>query len=189
MAEQWKGRLASLLGTLRKHLPEEKSRVNLLVAAGLIGMVLLCLSEWLPAPTPVSSDVPQSVAVASGSSSAQQYAEELEQRLQDLIQSVDGAGQCRVMVTVSAGEETVYATDTEQGESSSRSEHVLLGNEALVESVQAPAIQGVAVLCEGGSDPSTQNTIVELVRALTGVGANHITVTKMVTSQTKGGNT
>lgn len=188
MAERWKGKLASVLASLRKHLPEEKSRLNFLVAAGLTGMVLLCLSECLPVSDPACASVPQD-NVSSGANGMQQYAMELEQQLQNLIQSVDGAGQCRVMVTVSAGEETIYATDTEQGETSSRSEHVLLGNEALVESVQAPTIQGVAVLCEGGADPHVQNTIVELVRALTGVGANHITVTKMVTSQTKGGNT
>lgn len=188
MAEHWKKKIASVLEAVRKRMPEEKSRLNFLVAAGLIGMVLLCLSEWLPSSAPATVSAPQA-AVSSGTSSLQQYAAEMEQRLQNLISSVDGAGECQVMVTVSAGEETIYATDTEQGETTSRSEHVLLGNEALVESVQAPTIQGVAVLCEGGADPHVQNTIVELVRALTGVGANHITVTKMVTSQSKGGNT
>ena len=63
---------------------------------------------------------------------------------------MEGAGRCRVMVTLSSGEETVYATDTEQGETSSRSEHVLLNDQALVERVQCPGIQGVAIVCEGG---------------------------------------
>ena len=182
MTEIWTKKLARLLEELRKRLPAEKNRVNLLVAAGLIGMALLCLSEWLPAePTAASSE--QEPAVSSGHSDGQFYATELEQRLQDLIQKVDGAGQCRVMVTLSAGEETVYATDTEQGETSSRSEHVVLGDEALIESVQAPEILGVAVVCEGGADVRVQNTITEMIRALTGIGANHITVTKLVTSQ------
>lgn len=182
MAEQWKMKFLSAWQTMRNHMPEERSRLNLLVVVGLIGMVLLCLSEWLPDSAPADASAEQTAA-SSSSNDEQQYAAELELRLQDLIQAVDGAGQCRVMVTVSAGEETIYATDTEQGETSSRSEHVLLGNEALVQSVLAPTIQGVAVLCEGGENPRVQNTIVELVRALTGVGANHITVTKMVTSQ------
>lgn len=182
MTELWQKKLKDLLKTLRQRLPEEKSRLNLLVAAGLVGMVLLCLSEWLPATAPDAQSVPQPTNT-SGQSDGQLYASELEQRLQELIQKVDGAGQCRVMVTISAGEETVYATDTEQGENSSRSEHVVLGDEALVESVQAPEILGVAVVCEGGDDIRVQSTVTELVRALTGVGANHITVTKMVTSQ------
>ena len=87
------------------------------------------------------------------------------------------------MVTLSSGEETVYATDTEQGETSSRSEHVLLNDQALVERVQCPGIQGVAIVCEGGGSSSVQNTVTQLVQALTGIGSNHITVTKMVTSQ------
>lgn len=182
MTELWQKKLKDLLKTLRQRLPEEKRRLNLLMAAGLVGMVLLCLSEWLPSTTPDSQSVTQP-ANTTGQSDGHLYASELEQRLQELIQKVDGAGQCRVMVTISAGEETVYATDTEQGETSSRSEHVVLGDEALIESVQAPEILGVAVVCEGGADVRVQNTITEMIRALTGIGANHITVTKLVTSQ------
>ena len=187
MTGSWKEKLAPLLEACRKRFPEEKRRLNLLVAAGLIGMVLLCVSEWLPADAS-SVDLAHQTDEASRQADTQLYAEELEQQLQDLIQAVDGAGQCRVMLTLSAGESTVYATDTEQGETSIRSEHVLLGDTALVERVQAPSIQGVAVLCEGGNNARVQNTVTELVRALTGVGANHITVTKMVTSQQEGGN-
>lgn len=166
---------------LRCRFQDKNAKINLLIATGLIGMVLLCLSEWLPASSQTSPATLQTEELHE--SQAASYAQDLENRLQQLIESVDGAGPCRVMVTVSEGEQTVYATDTDQGENSARSEHVLLGDEALIESVKVPRIQGVAVLCEGGNDTSVQNTITELVRSLTGIGANHITVTKMVTSQ------
>ena len=49
----------------------------------------------------------------------------------------------------------------------------------MVQSVQAPQVRGVAVLCQGGGNAGTQRRITELVSALTGVGASHITVNKM----------
>lgn len=180
MPQTWKEKLEPLLAGVRKHLQGEKARLNLLLLLGLAGMVLLCLSEWLPESPPLHTEESTS---AVSPPDGQSYAEQLEQRLQELIREVDGAGQCRVMVTLVCGEETVYATDLEQGENSSRSEHVLLNDEALVERVQYPGIQGVAVVCEGGGNSSVQNTVTQLIQALTGIGSNHITVTKMVTSQ------
>lgn len=181
MPQNWKEKLKTALAGLQAHLQGEKARLNLLVLLGLAGMALLCLSEWLPSQESIQT-APQTVEV-SKSDDSQSYAAQLEQRLESLIAEVEGAGRCRVMVTLSSGEETVYATDTEQGEASSRSEHVLLNDQALVERVQCPGIQGVAVVCEGGGSSSVQNTVTQLVQALTGIGSNHITVTKMVTSQ------
>ena len=53
------------------------------------------------------------------------------------------------------------------------------GAQLVVQSVQAPQVRGVAVLCQGGDNAGTQRRITELVSALTGVGASHITVNKM----------
>ena len=44
---------------------------------------------------------------------------------------------------------------------------------------RAMEVRGVAVLCEGGDQPGVQRRVTELVSALTGVGANHITVNKL----------
>lgn len=181
MPPQWKEKFTALVAGLRGQLQQEKARLNLLILLGLAGMALLCLSEWIPsAESSVDEEVPATVAQTETS---QSYASQLEQRLEDLIGEVEGAGRCRVMVTLVSGEETVYATDTEQGETSSRSEHVLVDDKALVERVDCPGILGVAVVCEGGGSSSVQNTVTRLVQALTGIGSNHITVTKMVTSQ------
>ena len=100
---------------------------------------------------------------------------------------MDGAGETVVMVTLDCGEETTYAADTrtektsEDTRSSAASQHthLLAGAQPVVQSVQAPQVRGVAVLCQGGDNAGTQRRITELVSALTGVGASHITVNKM----------
>ena len=112
------------------------------------------------------------------------YEQQLEERLTGLISAMDGAGRAKVMVTLEAEEETVHAQDPERsrdsGGEASRSTHVLAGGAAaLVEAVLQPEVRGVAVLCEGGDQPGVQRRVTELVSALTGVGANHITVNKL----------
>lgn len=160
---------------------DEKKRVRLLVAMGLSGMLLLALSEWIPT-TVDHTTAPTESAVAQTDSA--DYAQEMERRLTELISQMDGVGKTQVMVTLASGEMTVYATDTETGaEGGAKEQHVLLDGAqtpALVESVAMPQIQGVAVVCEGGGDATVQSRITELVKVLTGVGANHIAVTEML---------
>ena len=67
---------------------------------------------------------------------------------------------------------------------------VLLGSgraDGLVETVQTPQVLGVAVVCEGGGNAAVQNRVTALVEALTGVGANHITVAKMASTNEEEG--
>ena len=70
----------------------------------------------------------------------------------------------------------------QEADGSRQSQHVLLGSggaQGLVETVKTPQILGVAVVCEGGGNVIVQERIIDIVQALTDVGASHITVTKM----------
>lgn len=172
--------IAPLAARLRTALADEKQRVNLLVLMGLAGLVLLAFSAWLPA-----DDAAQPAPAAQ--ETAADYAAQLESRLTALIRRVDGAGNTAVMVTLESGSESVYATDTDRDGGST---HVLLGSggaDGLVETVQTPHVLGVAVVCEGGGTAAVQNRVTALVEALTGVGANHITVAKMASTNEEEG--
>ena len=159
-----------------KHLwSDEKRRVNFLVAMGTLGIALLAVSSFFPKEQAVPDGRPQPEQSS--------YTEEMEQRLESLLSQVDGAGKTSVLVTASAGEQTIYAADeTQEADGSRQSQHVLLGSggaQGLVETVKTPQILGVAVVCEGGSNVIVQKRIIDIVQALTDVGASHITVTKM----------
>lgn len=159
---------------------DEKKRGNLLLCAGLAGLLLLAFSEWLP-----QKEKTQTTEALQQSASQADYAAQLETRLRELISSVDGAGETRVMVTLQTGEQSVYATDKEAtADGDTQTSHVLLGSSsALIETVNTPQVLGVAVVCEGGADAAVQRRVTELVAALTGVGTNHITVAKMAQTQ------
>ena len=142
--------LSALWQTLTKRtaalLADEQKRTGLLAAVGLLGLVLLGVSSWLPAKSK-----PETTAPMPQSTITSDYEAHLEARLQTLISNLAGAGETRVMVTLQCGEESIYAADTEtSADGTAASKHVITGGTGLVETIQTPQVQGVAVLCQGG---------------------------------------
>lgn len=150
-------------------LLEKQNRTRLAVVLGGAAMLLLLLSELLPAKP--------SESPAASVSQASAYREQLEAQLQDLIGQIDGAGATTVMVTLETGEETIYATDTQSGQTQSQETHVLLDDgTALAQTVYYPQVCGVAVVCDGGGDVRVAARITELVRALLDISSTRICV-------------
>ena len=97
-----------------RSLQSSKGRTSLAVAVGVLAMLLLLLSELLP-----GGDTQKAAASTAQTATVSQYQTQLEQQLEGLISQLQGAGRTTVMVTLTTGEETVYAVDT-QGSCSSR---------------------------------------------------------------------
>lgn len=156
-----------------------KRFTGLLAALGVAGMLLIAASEWLPEK---SAEQDAARTQTTQSAVGQDYAALLEQRLCALLACQNGVGRVKVMVTLVSEEQTVYAKDKAYEDGTLREEsHVLAsGGPALVETVEAPQILGVAVVCDGGDDAAVAGNVTQILSALTGVGASHISVTKMV---------
>ena len=130
----------------------------LLVAVGLLGLVLLGVSSWLPAKSKpeTTAPMPQSMITSD-------YEAHLEARLQTLISNLAGAGETRVMVTLQCGEESIYAADTEtSADGTAASKHVITGGTGLVETIQTPQVQGVAVPVSYTHLPSRRGSLLYL---------------------------
>ena len=150
-------------------LQNSKKRTSLAVAVGVLAMLLLLLSELLP------NGNTQKAAVSTAQTG--QYQAQLEQQLEELISQLQGAGHTAVMVTLSTGEETVYAVDTQTGDMQQQETHVLLQDgSALAETTYLPQVCGVAVLCEGGGDVRVAARITELLHSLLDLPTNRICV-------------
>lgn len=161
----------STLPGLCRELLAKPNRAKLAVALGAAAMVLILLSELLPAPGAPAVNTPETVSTAAP------YKQQLEQQLEQLIGQVDGAGKTTVMLTLESGEETIYALDTLSGQTQSQQTHVLLEDgTALEETTHLPTVCGVAVVCEGGGDIRVAARITELVAALLDVPTNRICV-------------
>ena len=135
-----------------RSLQSSKGRTSLAVAVGVLAMLLLLLSELLP-----GGDTQKAAASTAQTATVSQYQTQLEQQLEGLISQLQGAGRTTVMVTLTTGEETVYAVDTQTGELQQQETHVLLQDgSALAKTTYLPQVCGVAVLCEGGEVSALQ---------------------------------
>ena len=131
--------------------------------------------------------------------SAQSYAAELENRLEEVLSTIEGAGRVEVMVTISASSEQVLQNDLSRQESVTRetdaqggvrdnyeisedSQTVLYGEgngEPYVVKELMPQVEGVVVSCEGGDRASIQAEISAAVQALFDIPTHKIKVCKM----------
>ena len=108
----------------------------------------------------------------------------LEQRLEQLLGHIEGAGDVQVLLTEESGRETLYQTDI-QTDTDRRTEDTVLVEDAtrtetgLVRQTVEPKYRGAVILCQGADAPSVKLAIVEAVRCVTGLGADQISVQKM----------
>ena len=163
-----------------------------LLAGGLIGILLLCLTS-LPGGR-------SSAGSAMGTQNEirvdlTEYEQQLERRLQETISAIAGAGETRVMLTLDSGSEPIYATqgktdqksaaDGERQEESHSAEknYVTIGSgtgeQGLVLKMLEPQVRGAAVVCQGGDDIVVRQAIIEAVTAVLGIGANKVSVARM----------
>lgn len=177
-----------------KTLFSEERRGRVLVAVGILGMLLVLLSQCsfsAHTDTPAQTD--------SASVSAEEYTKALEKRLGNLIESMEGVGRAQVMVTLESSAQMVFATEEkvqtdrmqdvtgeekrrEQVSGNSQSSLVLVdagsGKRPLVKAQLEPTIRGVVVVCAGAESRVVSARIVDVVTTALGIGANKVCVVK-----------
>ena len=102
----------------------------------------------------------------------------MEARLEAILSRIEGAGRVAVLLTESGGEEILYQTDGNGGDTvlitdGQRSE------QGLIRTRNPPVYRGAIVVCGGAGSASVRLAIVEAVADVTGLGTDKITVLKM----------
>lgn len=162
------------------------------IVLGIAGIGLIFLSSVLPkrtSSTSYSGDIPMETVTAD------QYTARMEERLASVISQVDGAGSCRVMITLQTGTEYQYAREEEtqqhikqkEGETEeewdTKYKYVFMdagnGQQALLLTEIQPEIKGVVVVCTGASNPVVQQRIVEVATTAMGVSSAKVCVVPM----------
>lgn len=139
---------------------------------------------------------------AAGSSrEIQEYRTSLEQTLEELLSTMEGAGKVKVMITLKASGESIVEKDTvsvrtsstevdsaggsrNTADSSETEETVYTqggsGSGApFVRQVLYPQIEGVVVCAQGGGSATVNKNITEAIQALFGIEVHKIKVIKM----------
>lgn len=154
---------------------------------GICGVLLILLSEWLPAR--------KTTAETPAAKTAEDYRLEMESNLQELLQSMEGVGTCRVYVTLESGVEYVYAKEQrensdykeEGGEKVSKSadtqENIILidgsnGKTGLLLTEIQPQVKGVVVVCNGGDTAAVCERVTQAVVTALNISSRRVCVTK-----------
>ncbi len=170
-------------------------RVRVILILGLVGIVLIGLSQFWSSGGKETPSASSDAAVAT-----EVYKARLEERVREIVSSVEGVGKSQVMVTLESGIEYVY--EKEQNVSSTLNEDNTQGSgmkiqqsedskesfiivedangrkTALVRKQLEPRVQGVVVVCEGGGSASVAKSIYDLVTTALGIGYDRVCVVK-----------
>ncbi|MEG0770799.1 MAG: hypothetical protein RR436_02765 [Clostridia bacterium] len=165
---------------------------NIIIIMAIIGIALIFLTDII---SPKSGDIKTS---SSPKINVEKYLKDTESKVKTLVSGIEGAGNCEVMVTISSGSEYVFATEektsqnttydkgneTERRQDQEGSENKLIiasssgGQNPIVVKEILPAINGVAVVCDGGDAMIVKSRIIDTLSTLLGIPSNKISVTK-----------
>ena len=166
------------VGDALSKLRKSDKKIKIAVICGLIGILLLGASEALPKKT--SEHKSQEMTCA-------EYTSLLESKTQEIVQSIEGVGQCRVMITLKNSNENIYAKNntenTNNGNYSSESEYVFYdgenGESPVLIKEYYPEIKGVAVVCSGADDTAVRENVINCISSLYSISTAKISVSKL----------
>ena len=89
-----------------------------------------------------------------------EYEQRLEERLAEIIGSIEGTGEVRIMVTLERTEESVYSD-----------------RETSVAATITPTVRGALVICEGSENVIVRQKVTDAVCKVLGISAARVCVT------------
>ncbi len=120
-----------------------------------------------------------------------EYCVYLENKLIEFIESIDGAGKTKVMITLSETTEYIYATDDKDtkknnnnsDDSTFQKDYVIIENNnndggLLIKTIK-PKVRGVAISCEGGNNTQVQQQIYSAISAILDISTSNISISKL----------
>ena len=166
----------------------KSDKKTLLIAiVGIIMIGVIMLSELIPNSNEKKEH--------NTESPISDYCSSLETKVEEIISLIDGAGKTKVMITLSETTEYIYAkNESNQNKSSDDSLNIDTENDyviieqnnedsgLLVKTIE-PKIRGVAIVCEGGDNPTVQQNIYSTVSAVLNVSTARISISKLNNSE------
>lgn len=140
------------------------------------------------------------VAYDSPNGTGQDYARQMEEKLEEVLEKMEGAGEVQVFITLSSSEELIVEKDAPVNRSNT-AEADAEGGSRTINSVDAgentvyategnismpyvvktvtPRVEGVLVLAQGAGNGTVNKNIADAVQVLFGIEAHQVKVIKM----------
>ncbi len=161
-------------------------KTALFVVIGFTAVLIIFLSEF----SSVDNNERENNALSEDMSSIS-YCEYLEDKVSEIVESIEGAGEAKVMITLSETTEYIYATNDKDSRKNSENsddstfenDYVIIENNSndtglLIKTIE-PKVRGVAVVCEGGNDSTVQRQIYSAVSAVLNISTSRISISKL----------
>ena len=168
--------IKTVIFQLAEKLKKDKKALAIIVI-GITGMLIIMLSgQGDDLRNSTVSEVPTDFSE-----------EAISEKVTQLIESIDGAGDTRVMITYECGNEIVYAADSDESSDDNSDdisrEYIIIeenNNEAgLIIKTVYPKVMGVAIICQGGDNPAVKQQICSVISALFNLSTNKISIATM----------
>lgn len=113
----------------------------------------------------------------------EKFLENAQTQLKDILESIEGVGKVKVMITLKNDGVTIIDKNKKESKDAKESQTVIYDrqNESVpyVTSQQAPEIEGVLVVAQGGGNANVDADISEAIMALFDVEVHKIKIVKM----------
>lgn len=166
-------------------------KTALFVVIGFTAILIIFLSELS------DSSGEEDKRIITDEMSSVAYCEYLEDKVKEIVESIDGAGEAKVMITLSETTEYIYATNDKDSRKNSENtddstfenDYVIIENNSndtglLIKTIE-PKVRGVAVVCEGGNDSTVQRQIYSAVSAVLNISTSRISISKLNVTEEK----
>ncbi|MCM1267359.1 MAG: hypothetical protein NC302_05595 [Bacteroidales bacterium] len=198
---------------IRRLTEGKKLRKDQCLVLVLIGMLLCVISLptekettkshlWDTADAKIENEQTFESEEAGGESGS--YAARWEEKLEESLREVEGAGQVRVLITLAGSEEQILTrdgreevSDTIEKDAAGGSRHVseTIMDKSVVRTVDergeevplvvrtiAPEVEGVVVIAQGAGSAQVRRDIIEAIQVLFEIDMNRIAIIKMKTN-------
>ena len=167
-------------------LIEKIKNPKLLITAGIIGIVLICLSSFIGGGEKAENKTP-----AEDGITAEEYRDELEEKVGEIVKSITGSDNAKVVITLESGIKYSYAdireetltekkeNEKESTDNETKSGYITVktaegGEQALLVTTQMPKVRGVAIVCDGGDNERIAEKIQNAVMSALNISSKKV---------------
>lgn len=164
-----------------------------LVLIAIAGIVLIVCS-YVDLSKSDSSKKERVAETAENTMTKEDYVTDLEEKLKELLENVNGAGKCQVMITLKTSNEKILQSDVDTksksetgdkmvNEADRSSKTLILKGEDdeqpyVIKEIM-PEMEGVVVVAKGAGDTEVNLNMIKIIQALFDVEAHKISIIKM----------
>ncbi len=152
-----------------------KKNLSLILMLAFVGVILLSASKCSQSNVSEAS-APDSMENLDPAT----YAQEIEKKVEELCNKIDGVSSTHAVVTLRGGYRAIYAANSQSGSSNSKNQIVVLGSgsneKPLLIGYENPEIAGIGIVCSGGDDARKREAIISVVSSAFDIGSNKIFV-------------